>query len=60
MFEHVGKPFYTTYFKKIYEMLEQDGIAVIHTIGNIRSLKLLQLLLESIFSLVDIFLHSQK
>jgi len=40
MFEHVGKPFYTTYFKKIYEMLEQDGIAVIHTIGNIRTPKI--------------------
>lgn len=40
MFEHVGKPFYTKYFKKIYEMLEQDGIAIIHTIGNLRTPKI--------------------
>ncbi len=50
MFEHVGKPFFTTYFKKIYEMLENDGIAVVHTIGNVRLLKLLQLLSEVYFS----------
>ena len=36
MFEHVGKPFYKTYFKKIYNLLSDDGIAVVHTIGNIR------------------------
>lgn len=40
MFEHVGKPFYNTYFKKIYDLLDQDGIAVIHTIGNIRTPKI--------------------
>ena len=40
MFEHVGKPFYETYFKKIYELLDQDGIAVVHTIGNIRTPKI--------------------
>ena len=40
MFEHVGKPFYTSYFKKIYDLLEEDGIAVIHTIGNIRTPKI--------------------
>ena len=40
MFEHVGKPFFTTYFKKIYEMLENDGIAVVHTIGNVRTPKI--------------------
>ena len=40
MFEHVGKPFYNTYFKKIYDLLDQDGIAVIHTIGNIRNPKI--------------------
>ena len=39
MFEHVGKPFYGTYFKKIYDLLDEDGIAVIHTIGNIRTPK---------------------
>ena len=40
MFEHVGKPFFNAYFKKIYELLEDDGIAVIHTIGNIRTPKI--------------------
>ena len=40
MFEHVGKPFFNAYFKKIYELLENDGIAVIHTIGNIRTPKI--------------------
>ena len=40
MFEHVGKPFFNAYFKKIYDLLEEDGIAVIHTIGNIRTPKI--------------------
>ena len=40
MFEHVGKPFYKTYFKKINELLSDEGIAVVHTIGNIRTPKL--------------------
>ncbi len=40
MFEHVGKPFYSAYFKKIYDLLDKDGVAVVHTIGNIRSPKL--------------------
>ena len=40
MFEHVGKPFYNNYFKKISDLLSEDGIAVIHTIGNIRTPKL--------------------
>ena len=34
MFEHVGRRNFRTYFKKVYEMLKDDGIAVIHTIGN--------------------------
>ena len=40
MFEHVGKPFYNAYFKKISDLLSDDGIAVIHTIGNVRTPKL--------------------
>ena len=36
MFEHVGKPFYNTYFKKISDLLSENGMAVIHTIGNVR------------------------
>ncbi len=34
MFEHVGKPFYLTYFNKISEMLAEDGVALVHTIGR--------------------------
>ena len=40
MFEHVGKPFYSTYLKKISDLLSEDGIAVMHTIGNVRTPKL--------------------
>lgn len=40
MFEHVGKPFYNAYFKKISDLLSEDGIAVMHTIGNVRTPKL--------------------
>ena len=39
MFEHVGKPFYKTYFKKIHDLLEDDGVAVVHSIGNISNPK---------------------
>ena len=34
MFEHVGKKFYRTYFNKVFKMLKNDGIALIHTIGS--------------------------
>ena len=40
MFEHVGKPFYHAYFKKVSDLLSEDGIAVMHTIGNVRTPKL--------------------
>ena len=40
MFEHVGKPFYATFFKKIYDLLDENGIAIIHTIGNLRTPKI--------------------
>jgi len=40
MFEHVGKPFYNVYFKKMSDLLSEDGIAVMHTIGNVRTPKL--------------------
>lgn len=33
MFEHVGLPYYDTYFKSIRERLSPDGIALVHTIG---------------------------
>jgi len=35
MAEHIGKKFYKTYFKKINDLLKDDGISLIHTIGSI-------------------------
>ena len=34
MFEHVGVPQYRTYFRKIRELLTDDGVALLHTIGR--------------------------
>lgn len=34
MFEHVGRKQYKTFFKKVYECLNEDGIALVHTIGR--------------------------
>ncbi|MCY4128553.1 MAG: cyclopropane-fatty-acyl-phospholipid synthase [Gammaproteobacteria bacterium] len=34
MFEHVGKRNFPTYFKRVKELLKDDGIATIHTIGS--------------------------
>ncbi|TCR61374.1 cyclopropane-fatty-acyl-phospholipid synthase family protein [Bosea sp. BK604] len=34
MFEHVGVGYYRTYFRKIAELLTQDGVALVHTIGR--------------------------
>jgi cyclopropane-fatty-acyl-phospholipid synthase len=34
MFEHVGLSNYETYFKKVAALLEDDGVALIHTIGR--------------------------
>ena len=34
MFEHVGVGFYDTYFAKWAELLADDGVAVLHTIGR--------------------------
>lgn len=33
MLEHVGPPHYATYFGKLAELLDPDGLALIHTIG---------------------------
>ena len=35
MFEHVGRKFYKTFFKKIDKLLFKDGISLIHTIGSV-------------------------
>ena len=40
MFEHVGKPFFKTFFSKINDLLAEDGIAVVHTIGNLSNPKI--------------------
>jgi cyclopropane-fatty-acyl-phospholipid synthase len=34
MFEHVGVKHYPEFFAKIYNMLEDDGVALIHSIGH--------------------------
>jgi cyclopropane-fatty-acyl-phospholipid synthase len=34
MFEHVGVGFYATYFAKIRDLLKDDGVALLHTIGR--------------------------
>jgi cyclopropane-fatty-acyl-phospholipid synthase len=34
MFEHVGVNHFTTYFKKVRQLLKDDGVALIHTIGR--------------------------
>jgi cyclopropane-fatty-acyl-phospholipid synthase len=33
MFEHVGKRHYAEFFAKLHELLADDGVAVLHTIG---------------------------
>lgn len=35
MFEHVGVSHYPAYFNKVYSLLSQDGIALLHTIGRV-------------------------
>jgi len=34
MVEHVGRKFYKTFFKKINELMTEDGLSLIHTIGS--------------------------
>jgi len=34
MFEHVGVPHYTAFFDKVRDLLADDGVALIHTIGR--------------------------
>jgi cyclopropane-fatty-acyl-phospholipid synthase len=35
MFEHVGQPFYRTYFRKLRALLADDGVAVVQTMGRL-------------------------
>ncbi len=34
MFEHVGQPYYTSFFQKLDDLLNGDGVALLHTIGR--------------------------
>lgn len=34
MFEHVGTPHFREYFRKVRDLLTEDGVALIHTIGR--------------------------
>ena len=34
-FEHFGKKFYKTFFKKIKSIMKEDGICLLHTIGSV-------------------------
>ena len=35
MLEHVGKKFYSKYFNSVSKFLNEDGVALIHTIGSV-------------------------
>jgi cyclopropane-fatty-acyl-phospholipid synthase len=35
MFEHVGRKFYKKFFKQIDNLLNKDGVSLIHTIGSV-------------------------
>jgi len=35
MFEHVGRKFYKTFFKQVNNLLNNEGLALIHTIGSV-------------------------
>ncbi len=34
MFEHVGLGYYPAYFKKVHDLLHENGVALLHTIGR--------------------------
>lgn len=34
MFEHVGRPNYSAFFRQVHDRLTEDGVALIHTIGR--------------------------
>ena len=35
MFEHVGVDFYETYFRRCAELLTDDGVMMLHSIGRL-------------------------
>jgi len=34
MFEHVGAPYYDVFFEKLFDLLADDGLALLHSIGT--------------------------
>jgi len=36
-FEHIGKKFYKTFFKKVHNIMTDNGICLLHTIGTVNS-----------------------
>ena len=36
-FEHIGKKFYKTFFKKVHNIMTDEGICLLHTIGSVNS-----------------------
>lgn len=34
MFEHVGPPHYRTFFRRVHDLLTEDGVALLHSIGE--------------------------
>jgi cyclopropane-fatty-acyl-phospholipid synthase len=34
MFEHVGQPYYGAFFQQLNDLLKEDGVALLHTIGR--------------------------
>ncbi len=34
MFEHVGVSYYGAFFAKLHDLLKDDGVALVHTIGR--------------------------
>ena len=37
MFEHVGRKYYQKFFNQVAKLLNEDGAALIHTIGSVNS-----------------------
>ena len=60
MFEHVGVNHYGTFFRKISDMLTEDGVAVIHSIGRAGRPSTTSAWIKSIFSPAAIFPRSPR
>ena len=35
MFEHVGRKYYKKFFNQIFNLLDENGVAIVHTIGSV-------------------------